>query len=156
MSAITLPDWPPVLVVDASVWVARLIPQDRNHEVAVAWWRAFADAGARAAAPSLMLAEVGGAVSRRTERPQLARRTIAMLLSAPELILVPMERDLSEATARLAAELGLRGADAAYAALALRFHVPLISLDKDHAARAGRRIRVVDPAATSAGNPRTR
>lgn len=156
MSAPTLPDWPPVMVVDASVWIARLVPQDRNHAVAVAWWRAFAEAGGRAAAPSMLLAEVGGAVSRRTERPQLARKVVDVLLSAPELILVPMERELSEAAARLAVELGLHGAGAAYAALAQRFHVPLISLDRDHVARAGRRIRVVDPAATSAGSPRTR
>ena len=49
---------------------------------------------------------------------ELANRATEMLLKVPSLRLVPLDAQLGRASAQLAAELGLRGADATYVAVA--------------------------------------
>lgn len=142
MTSIHPPD-SSAIVTDASVWVARLIPQESKHEACVAWWRNFDASSGRIVVPVLLLAEVGGAISRRTGKPAIARRVVQTLLSAPELTFVPMDRDLGEHAAEIAARLGLRGADAVYVALAHRLGIPLLSLDVEHATKAGRTVQVL-------------
>jgi predicted nucleic acid-binding protein len=140
---ITLPSWPPIVVTDASVWVARLIPQEPKHTACLAWWQAFDLSSGRIIAPVLLLSEVCGAISRRTGQPTLARRVLRSLKGMPELAFVTMDRELAEHAAQLAADLGLRGADAVYVALAHRLHAPLLSLDGEHAAKAGQMVEVI-------------
>ncbi len=134
---------PSVVVTDASVWVARLTPQEPKHEACVGWWRDFDAASGRVIAPVLLLAEVGGAISRRTGKPALAQRVVQTMLNTPELTFVPMDRELGEHAAALASKLGLRGADAIYVALAYQLRLPLLSLDAEHTTKAGRMVRVL-------------
>jgi predicted nucleic acid-binding protein len=136
---------PSVVVTDASVWVARLTPQEPKHDVCVGWWRDFDATSGRIIAPVLLLAEVGGAISRRTGKPALAQRVVQTLLDTPELTFVPMDRELGEHAAAMAANLGLRGADAIYVALAHRLNLPLLSLDEEHTTKAGRTVQVLQP-----------
>ena len=53
-----------------------------------------------------------------------------------------MEQALAQEAARLAADLGLRGADAFYIAAAARLKIPLITLDQDQAKRAATMVEV--------------
>lgn len=145
MTVVELPSWPAVMVTDASVWVARFIPQEPKHAACVAWWEAFDSSSGRIIAPDLLLSEVCGAISRRTRKPRLARHVLRTLLDAPELTFVTMDRELAEHAARLATDLSLRGADAIYVALAHRLHVPLLSLDDEHSTKAGRTVEVIGP-----------
>ena len=124
------------VVVDASAWVARLVPQDAFHPGVKTWMERQRSGGAILLSPALLLAEVGGAVSRRTGDAQLARRAIDSLEGLPDLRLVEMDQPLVQAAARLAAELGLRGADSFYVALAARLKIPLVTLDSDQSSRA--------------------
>jgi len=124
------------VVVDASAWVARLVPQDAFHPVVKTWMERQRSGGVILLSPSLLLAEVGGAVTRRTGEAQLARRAVESLEGLPGLRLVEMDQPLVQAAARLAAELGLRGADAFYVALAERLKIPMATLDSDQRARA--------------------
>jgi predicted nucleic acid-binding protein len=125
-----------VTVVDASVWVARLVPQDVHHAAARAWLERYIAGGGVVAAPMLLLAEVAGAISRRTGQPGLAHAAVAHLLRLPGIRLVAIDRHLSQAATQLAADLGLRGADAVYVATALELRVPLLTLDHDQLSRA--------------------
>jgi predicted nucleic acid-binding protein len=145
MTAVALPSWPVAVVTDASVWVARLIPQEPKHAACVTWWESFDASSGRIIAPVLLLSEVCGAISRRTGKPRLALQVLRTLLDAPELTFVTMDREFAEHAARLAAGLGLRGADAVYVALAHRLHVPLLSLDSEHSTKAGRTVEVIGP-----------
>ena len=131
-------------VVDASLWVARLVPQDAFHAAVRAWMDACRAKGVVFLAPALLLAEVAGAISRRTGDPELAQLAVAHLQDMPALRLVEMDRTLLEEAARLAAELGLRGADSTYAAVASRLSLPLATLDADQRARAAPRITILD------------
>jgi predicted nucleic acid-binding protein len=95
--------------------------------------------------PMLLLAEVAGALSRRTGQSELAQQAIQLLLRLAELRLVPLDSRLGRSAAQLAAEIGLRGADAVYVATAHHLNVPLITLDREQQARAGRLIEVRSP-----------
>jgi predicted nucleic acid-binding protein len=119
------------IVVDASLMVARLVPQDKSHQPSHTWMQAQLEQEVTLLSPALLLAEVAGAISRRTGVPPLAQRTIAVLQDLPGLRLVEMDHELARASAELAARLGLRGADAFYVALAARLDLPLATLDRD-------------------------
>lgn len=124
------------VVVDASVWVARLVAGDIFHEASRNWLEGRRTKEDRFLAPSLLLAEVAGAIAHRTGEANLASRAITILKQLENLRLVEMEAELSGQAADLATTLGLRGADAFYVAVAARLSVPLATLDTDQQRRA--------------------
>jgi predicted nucleic acid-binding protein len=134
-----------LLVVDASVWVARFVPQDEFHGRVRSWLDRQRLTGNKFLAPALLLTEVAGAISRRTGAIALGKRTAERLDSLPGLRLVQMDQTLVREATRLAAELDLRGADAYYIAVADRLEIPLVTLDNDQGQRASNRVIVHIP-----------
>jgi len=131
-------------VLDASVWVARLVRQDAFHDPVKRWMETRRAAGDLFYAPDLLLAEVSGAIRRRLDDQALASRAVEVLMNLPALRLVEMDRELLVQASRLAAELGLRGADATYAALAQRLNLPLATFDADQRERVTQRIPIAE------------
>jgi predicted nucleic acid-binding protein len=131
------------IVVDASVWVARLVSQDVFYEPVKKWMSDCIGKDDQFLSPSLLLAELGGAISRRTT-PSLGRKAIQQVQNLPGLQLVEMEHPLLLEAAQLAAELGLRGADSTYVAVAARLDLPLATLDIDQEERAKKRVKVME------------
>ncbi len=134
-----------MVVMDASVWVSRLVPQDEHHAASREWLEAFLAHEGRVVAPALLLPEIAGAVSRRTGKPQLARAAVGQLQRLTALRLVRLDQRLAESAARLAGDLGLRGADAIYVATAQQLKIPLLTWDEEQRTRAGRLIAVRTP-----------
>ena len=130
-----------LVVVDASVWVSRLAPQDVFHTPVKTWLDRQRTAGVELLSPAFLLPEVGGAISRRTA-PAFGRQAIDLLQNLPGLRLVEMDAALILEAAHLAAELGLRGADATYVAVAARLKLPLVTLDEDQMSRAAKRVSI--------------
>jgi len=126
------------IVVDASIWVARLIANDAWHDHARDWLDAQRTRGARFVSPALLLVEVAAAIARRTSEPELARRAVDALQHLPDLRLVAMDQAVVETAATVAVDLGVRGADAFYIAIAQRLNLPLATLDADQRKRASR------------------
>ncbi len=133
------------IVLDASVWVSRLVTQDEFHAATKAWMEEQRQAGVSFISPALLLAEVGGAIARRTSDPNLGRRAITRLENLPGLRLVEMDNDLVHDAANLAAELGLRGADSVYVAVARQLNLPLVTFDVDQRERAQKQVSVRTP-----------
>lgn len=131
------------IVVDASIWVARLVSEDVFYQPVKEWMAARLAEEDQFLAPSLLLAEIGGAISRRTTS-SLALKAIEQVQSLPGLQLIEMEHSLIHDAAQLAAELGLRGADSTYVAVAVRLDLPLITLDADQRQRAANRVKVLN------------
>ncbi len=129
------------VVVDASVWVSRLVPQDVFHEPVKIWFESKRVAGAELLSPALLLPEVGGAITRRTT-PELGEQAVQTIQNLPGIRLVAMDASLIFEAARLAADLGLRGADATYVAVASRLGLPLATLDEDQRGRAAVRVSI--------------
>lgn len=130
------------IVIDASVWVARLVSGDVFHEPVKVWMNERLEAGDIFLSPSLLLPEVGGAIGRRTT-PALGLKAVEAIQSLPGLQLVEMEVTLVHEAAHLAAKLGLRGADSMYVAVAVRLDLPLFTLDIDQKEKAGKRVKVI-------------
>jgi len=72
------------IVIDASIWVARLVAEDVFYEPVKTWMSARLADNDQFLAPSLLLAEIGGAISRRT-MPSLALKAIEQIQNLPGL-----------------------------------------------------------------------
>src|SRR6266511_2394526 len=131
------------IVVEASIWVARMVSEDVLYEPVKEWMSERLQGDDRFLAPSLLLAEIGGAISRRTTS-SLALKAIEQVQNLPGLQLIDMEHSLIREAAQLAAQLGLRGADSTYVTVAARLDLPLMTLDIDQKERAARRIKVLE------------
>ena len=132
-------------IVDASVWVGRLVPQDLHYDASRRWLEATVARGGRLVSPILLLSEVAGAIARRTGDAELAERAVEQVLRVPSVGLVPTDPRLGRMAARLAAALGLRGADAVYVALALHLKAPLVTWDRQQRERASAYLVVYTP-----------
>ena len=137
-------------VVDASVWVSRLVPTDVHHAPSRVWFQELVDRGRPTVAPALVLAEVSGAVARQTGRPQLGIRFASLLQRLPTSRLVPVDSELARIGADLAAQLRLKGVDAIYVALAGQLGIPLITWDREQRERGGSAASVLTPQEASA------
>ena len=132
-------------VVDASVWVSRLIPNDVQHEPSYNWLEGTINRGELVVAPALLLAEVAGAVSRRTGQPELAERAVDLLEQLPNSRLVAIDPQLARHAAVLAGHHRLRGSDALYVALAQHLGFTLVTWDREQAERGSAATSVVTP-----------
>jgi len=137
------------VVVDASVWVSRLVPIDVFHKASVAWFENQRSLGITFLSPSLLLVETAGAISRRTGNARLSHIALERLQKLPALRLINMDYTLIHSAAELAAELKLRGADAIYVAVAARLECPLATLDIEQRTKASKIISVLDIEITS-------
>jgi len=134
-----------VYVVDASVWVSWFVPTDVFHLPSRSWFAARLHLGALLVIPVVALAEVAGAVARRSPDPALAMRAVSVLRVANYVRQVPIGSRLATQAAAVAADLRLRGADALYVALAQRLGVPLVTWDLEQKQRGGRVIAILNP-----------
>jgi len=133
------------MIVDASVVVSRLVPDDARHEASRRWLGRHIDGGGLVIAPVLLLPEVAGAISRRTKTPRLARRAVEAVLRLPSLRLLTIDEGLARAAAAVAARLRTRGADAVYIAAAVQLRLPLVTWDVEQGDRAAQIVEVLFP-----------
>lgn len=134
-----------MIVTDASIWVSHLVAQDAHHAASRRWLTRIVGEGIIVAAPALLLAEVAGAIARRTADSDLGHRALEHVVSTPNLRLVPSDPVLGMAAGRLAADQRVRGADALYIAVAQQLNVPLISWDQEQIDRAAIIIQAFSP-----------
>ena len=132
--------------VDASVWVNAFDQREPGHLVSRQFLEVLRGQALPIIVPNLVLVEVAGAIS-RTRRVPAQAQTFAIALSQLPHVTV---RVLDEACAlhalTLAAQYGLRGADAVYAAVARDAGNTLVTLDKEHLTRLVNLMTVCTPA----------
>jgi predicted nucleic acid-binding protein len=133
------------MIVDASIWVSALVAHDPHHRVSRRWLKQRTSRRQPLVVPTLALAEVAGAISRRTADPILGRRSLEVILGLPGIRIVPLDPDLGREAGQLAADYRLRGADAVYVASASRHNLPLVTWDDELQARAGRIVTMLHP-----------
>lgn len=85
--------------------------------------------------PTLLLPEVAAAISRGRQDANLAEAFANTLSRLPNLIFMPLDTLLAQQAAEVAAQHRLRGSDAVYAAVALRFGSHLVTLDREQRSR---------------------
>ena len=87
------------------------------------------------AVPALFMAEIAGAISRRTGDPNNGIGAIILIRTVPDIQTVAVDQLLGEHAARIASKFALRGADSIYLALAVNFGAPLVTWDLELLAR---------------------
>jgi predicted nucleic acid-binding protein len=132
-------------VVDASVLVSYLYPQDIFHESSWNWLRRQVGENTPLIAPIILLTEVGGAIARRTGNSGLGRQAVEQIQQLTNFRLVPIDHRLGLLATELAVDLQLRGADAIYVAIAAQLDIPLVSWDDEQRGRASGTIQTHTP-----------
>lgn len=108
------------MVVGASVLVSVYLTTDKFHASSRAWLMTYIASMDTMTAPSILLAEVAGAIARRTGNPALGHVAVQQIERIPRLTLAPITIAAVRLAASLAADLQLKGADATYVAVAAR------------------------------------
>jgi predicted nucleic acid-binding protein len=117
--------------VDASVFLNAFNPSEAGHaesQRVLAWLH---EQATPIIVPTLVLPEVAATISRARGDAALARDFASALSRLPNLVMVNLDAMLAQQAAEAAAQYRLRGSDAVYAAVALRFGSALITLDRE-------------------------
>lgn len=95
--------------------------------------------------PTLLVVEIAAAVARVFDDSARGVALAQALRLIPGQVWVPLDDLLAEEASRLAAEYRLRGADAVYAAVALRHNTTLVTLDRQQLERLSGALTVRRP-----------
>lgn len=136
--------------VDASVWVNAFDRREPGHEISRRFLEAVHAQALPVVIPNLLCVEVAGAISRTRNEPARAQEFATAVARLPNVTLLPLVEELAQQAQVLAAENGLRGADAVYAAVALHADCTLVSLDQEHLTRLTAVVPACAPAAALA------
>ena len=139
------PTGPSLVVIDASAWVSRITLQDSNHPAALSWIDRHLLNGGLFVAPILLVTETAATVSRISGLSARGHLAASGLYAMPEMSLVQIDQALVDKATELAANLGLRGADAYYVAVAKILDLPLVTFDKEQLSRASSVIETIRP-----------
>jgi len=137
---------PTTYTLDASVFVNAFNPYEPGHEESHRLLVRMQEAAVPIIVPTLLIPEVAAAVARGRDDTDLAHRFATRLRKLPHLILRPLDEMLALQAADIAAQHRLRGSDAVYAAVALRFGSTLVTLDREQRERVASVIRAQLPA----------
>jgi predicted nucleic acid-binding protein len=120
-----------IYTVDASVFINGFNPYEEGYEHSRRLLVRLQEEAVPIVVPTLLLPEVAAAVRRGRDDHDLARRFAARLRRLPHLVLVSVDEMLAQQAADVAAQYRLRGSDAVYAAVALRFGSTVVTLDRE-------------------------
>ena len=132
--------------VDASVFLNAFNPYEVGHEDSHRFLSRLQEQAIPMIVPTLLLPEVAAAVSRGREDEALSREFTVTLSRLPHLTMISLDSSLAFQAADLAAQYRLRGSDAVYAAVALRFGSTLVTLDQEQRQRVAAVLVTRDPA----------
>src|SRR5438045_967266 len=122
---------PMAVVIDTSAWVSNLQSKDSNHVAARSWVDRHLLNSGLFVAPTLLVAETASALTRATGQPKVAHHAMSQLYRMSEMRLVPIDQPLVDEATDLAANLGIRGADSFFVAVAKILGIPLVTFDQE-------------------------
>jgi predicted nucleic acid-binding protein len=122
---------PGPFAIDASVFLNAFNPAENGSQISKEVLARLQASSIPLVAPNLLLPETAAAISRGQNNPELARQFTITLSRLPHLILVPLDQSLAQQAMEIAALYHLRGSDAVYGAVAMRFACPLVTLDRE-------------------------
>jgi predicted nucleic acid-binding protein len=136
---------PVTFTVDASVFLNAFNPYEEGHEESKAVLARMQADALPIIVPNLLRVEAAAAIARGHGDAKLAHRFAESLIRLPHLVVVPLDDRLAATAAGLAADRRLRGADAVYGAVALRFGSGLVSRDQEQLERLAEVIPTFHP-----------
>ena len=133
------------VTVDASVFVNAFNPTEVGSDQSLAFITKLRSEGIPIIQPTLFLPEVIASVARKKGDARLALKLAKELRDVSSLTIVSLDENLADFASEVAANHRLRGSDAVYAAVALRFGTELVTLDKEQLARLPKVLSVRSP-----------
>jgi len=133
------------VTIDASVFVSAFSPAELAHKASKAFMTRVREDGIPIIVPTLVLPEIAAAIARGQDKPELGVEFAEEVSRFPNLLLVNLDKSLAKQAVEAAACYRLRGSDAVYAAVSLRFGTHLVTLDGEQLARLAGVARVREP-----------
>ena len=134
------------LTLDANLFISRYRNEDAAHAAAQAFFDRCELIGVQFFVPTLLLAEVAGALSRIHGETRFGDVAITRIFAEPRLKFRDIDSAFAERAARLAARHSLKGADATYLNVALETRSTLVTNDAE-LLQAQSQARVITPGA---------
>jgi len=145
-----------IYTIDASVFVSAFRPREQRHADSFGFVEYVKIRALPIIVPTLLLPEIAAAVGRGSKNAMLARKFTDTVSRWSNLVMVSLDDVLAQQAADVAADYRLRGSDAVYVAVALRFGSTLVTLDQEQAARVASVLTTQNPLEaliTLEGNP---
>ena len=132
--------------IDASVWVNAFDQREPGHLVSRQFLEVLRSQMRPIIVPNVVLVEVAGAISRTRRAPAQAQAFVTALSRLPHVTVRVLDEVCALHALTLAAQHGLRGADAVYAAVAREAGSTLVTLDNEHLTQLVNLLTVCTPA----------
>jgi predicted nucleic acid-binding protein len=134
------------VTIDASVFVSAFTPSEPAHQESRGFMIGAREQAIPIIVPVLVLPEISAALSRGQGKPELGLAFVQELRDFPNTTFIDVDESVANLAVEIAANHRLRGSDAVYAAVALRFGTELITLDKEQLDRLPKVLTVRKPA----------
>ena len=133
------------VTIDASVFVSAFTPTEPAHQASKAFMLNVREQSVPIIVPILILPEISAALSRGQGKPALGLSFVQELRNFPNTTFIDINENIADLAVDIAANNRLRGSDAVYAAVALRFGTELITLDREQLDRLPKVLSVREP-----------
>ncbi len=133
------------VTVDASVFVNAFSPDEDGSDKSAEFLSQLRQDGIAIIQPTLFFPEVVASIARKQDETDVALELAHELKKFSKLTLIDLDEDVADYASEIAAKYRLRGSDAVYAAVALRFGTELITLDKEQLLRLPKVLTVRKP-----------
>lgn len=133
------------VTIDASVFVSAFTPTEPAHQASKAFMLNVREQSVPIILPILILPEISAALSRGQGKPALGLSFVQELRNFPNTTFIDINENIADLAVDIAANNRLRGSDAVYAAVALRFGTELITLDREQLDRLPKVLAVRAP-----------
>jgi predicted nucleic acid-binding protein len=133
------------VTIDASVFVSAFTPTEPAHQASKAFMLNLREQSIPIIVPVLVLPEISAALARGQGKPKLGLAFVQELRNFPNTTFINVDESIADLAVEIAANNRLRGSDAVYAAVTLRFGTELITLDKEQLDRLPKVLSVREP-----------
>jgi predicted nucleic acid-binding protein len=123
------------VTIDASVFVNAFSPQEAGSDKSLEFISRLKEQNVPMILPVLVLPEIAAALSRKQGNPEAALQLVQEIKSMPGITFIDVDETVANLAVDVAANNRLRGSDAVYAAVALRFGTELVTLDREQLER---------------------
>jgi predicted nucleic acid-binding protein len=133
------------VTIDASVFVSAFTPSENAHQASKAFMLSIRQPAVPIIVPVLVLPEISAALARGQNKLDLGKAFVQELKNFPNTTFIDLDSSLADLAVEVAANHRLRGSDAVYAAVALRFGTELVTLDREQLERLPKVLPVRTP-----------
>ncbi|MDT8899449.1 MAG: type II toxin-antitoxin system VapC family toxin [Anaerolineae bacterium] len=123
------------VTVDASVWINAFRPGEEGSQESLAFLEKIRQTREPMISPTLLLPELAAVLARGGVKREHVLYFVQGVKDLPHHVFIPLDETTAEVAVDLAERCKLRGADAVYSAVALRFGSILVTRDREQLER---------------------